>query len=117
MRRMALVGRLRYEAQNNEMIDQYFTDAGKLMNEAADALAASQEDLGDIRGAWRALLSEYTASQGRVRKYDGLLRRTANMLRTAPPRERHILGIGGDGVTHWYIADQLLADIDEALIG
>ena len=48
VRELPLVERLRYEAQNNEMVDQYFTEAGKLMNEAADALAASQEQVREL---------------------------------------------------------------------
>ena len=97
------------------MSDQTYTP--ETLNALADKLrghSGYHQGVREHAGAWKEQLD---ASQERVRKYDGLLRRTANMLRTAPPRERHILGIGGDGVTHWYIADQLLADIDEALIG
>jgi len=30
---------------------------------------------------------------------------------------RSIFGVGGDGMTHWYLADELLANIDKALGG
>lgn len=29
--------------------------------------------------------------------------------------DRSIFGIGGDGMTHWYLADVLLADIEDVL--
>lgn len=31
--------------------------------------------------------------------------------------DRSIFGIGGEGMTHWYLADELLGRIDDALRG
>jgi hypothetical protein len=45
-----LVERLRSYAQNNEMIDQHYTESGRAMNEAADALEGLASDA--VRYRW-----------------------------------------------------------------
>ena len=45
----AVAVRLRYTAQNNEMIDQHYTESGELMNEAADLIEALALDLASCR--------------------------------------------------------------------
>ena len=56
---------------------------------------ASQEDLEDIRGAWRALLSEYTASQERVRELEAGIRTALHMIGNSDflPARKHLRSV------------------------
>ena len=60
--------------------------------------------------AWKA---SCLAAEAEVAELRELLARAR--LAIGGVRDRAVFGIGGEGVTHWYLADVLLADIDEAL--
>jgi len=75
----------------------------------ADMVASDPRLTEDERRAWSRWVR---AAQERVRELEALLERAALMLRAVPANQRHVLGIGGEGVTHWYIMEQWLADYD-----
>lgn len=56
MSELTLQQRMRYKAQNDEMIDQHFTEAGKLLNEGAAELDAAQarEEAEDARYRYKS---------------------------------------------------------------
>lgn len=57
-----LVERLRGKAQNDEMIDQYFTEAGRLMNEAAAEIERLTRERDEARlEAQREILARRSA--------------------------------------------------------
>jgi hypothetical protein len=62
----ALIARLMDKAQNDNMIDQHFTEDGRLQMEAADAIEALKKALNETSIAYWVVSSRCEALQGKL---------------------------------------------------
>ena len=73
---LTLPERMVYEAQNNQMIDSHFLEAGNLLNEGADEIERLRERVGELEKALRLLrdtvheIAEWEELDGFAEAYD-----------------------------------------------
>jgi hypothetical protein len=63
-------------------------------------------------GRW---VDEVAALEAKLEAMTTLLRECDDAITSVPDRTVFGVGIGGDGITHWNLADELLSQIDSIL--
>lgn len=87
------------------MSEQKFSDKlQKLGHQESDELFAVYNE-----AEYNELLADATALEDKLEAMELLLEECRKAISNVP--DKAVFGIGGDGLTHWYLADELLSDI------